>query len=212
MKRNLPAGERYGLFSRFDRNSNYKTIITFVLMAMNCFVSNTVSAQKIQKKLTHFQIGDKISKNFVLGTSLEDSTKVITMKDYRGKAVILDFWATYCGTCIANFPLVDSLNKVFDKNLEVVLLHHPSSNRENRHKVKNFMASYQELHPLFDLPVVMIDYEAKKRFYVPSIPHYIWLDANGRIKAITFSNELTNSNIQELVSGRTLKLKQKTHR
>lgn len=209
MKRFLPAGERCELFSRLYRNSNYMISRVCTLIALIFFVSSSVCAQKSAKSLKHFQIGDKISKNFVLGTSLEDSTKVITMDDYRGKAVILDFWATYCATCIAKFPLVDSLNKIYNKNLEVILVH-VSPSRETRGTVQKFMNNFRSKNQDFNLPVIMIDEMARQKFYVATIPHYVWIDANGRIQAITYSSELTDHNIQEFVAGRTLKLKQKT--
>ncbi len=37
----------------------------------------------------------------------------LTVKDYRGKVVLLYFWATLCGPCIGNMPIV---KKVYDAN------------------------------------------------------------------------------------------------
>lgn len=39
--------------------------------------------------------------------------KPISLKDYRGKVVLLYFWATWCGPCIGNMPIV---KKVYDAN------------------------------------------------------------------------------------------------
>lgn len=47
-----------------------------------------------------------------------------TMKDLQGKAVILDFWATYCPPCIEEIPHLKELQKKYGKeNLEVIGLH-----------------------------------------------------------------------------------------
>jgi thiol-disulfide isomerase/thioredoxin len=44
-----------------------------------------------------------------------------TLADYKGKVVILDFWATYCPPCLEEIPhLVDLQNKYKDKGLRVV--------------------------------------------------------------------------------------------
>jgi thiol-disulfide isomerase/thioredoxin len=55
-------------------------------------------------------------------TTLEGN--INKLKDFQGKVVILDFWATYCGPCIEEIPHLKELQKKYGKeNLEVVGLH-----------------------------------------------------------------------------------------
>src|SRR5688572_25170801 len=50
-------------------------------------------------------------------TAMEGS--VFKLKDFEGKAVILDFWATYCAPCIEGIPHLRALQKKYGKeNLE----------------------------------------------------------------------------------------------
>ncbi len=49
---------------------------------------------------------------------------VSRLKDFQGKVVILDFWATYCAPCIEAIPHLKALQKKYGKeNLEIVGLH-----------------------------------------------------------------------------------------
>ena len=43
------------------------------------------------------------------------------MADLRGKVVIVDFWATWCGPCVRSFPNVRKLQERY-KNYDVVIL------------------------------------------------------------------------------------------
>jgi thiol-disulfide isomerase/thioredoxin len=59
------------------------------------------------------------------------------LKDHRGKAVILDFWATYCKPCIDMIPHLKSLQAQYGSDLVVVGLH--VGGEEDRPKVPEFV-------------------------------------------------------------------------
>ncbi len=68
-------------------------------------------------------------------TNLDGNTK--SLKDFQGKVVILDFWATYCPPCIEEIPHLKELQKKYGKeNLEVIGLH--VGGDEDRPKVPAF--------------------------------------------------------------------------
>lgn len=44
-----------------------------------------------------------------------------SLGDYRGKIVVLDFWATWCGPCIAAMPVMQAIHKKYEKEGVVVI-------------------------------------------------------------------------------------------
>jgi thiol-disulfide isomerase/thioredoxin len=48
--------------------------------------------------------------------------KPITLETYRGRYVLLNFWATWCGPCIAEFPHLEAIHKEFGDDERFAML------------------------------------------------------------------------------------------
>lgn len=56
-----------------------------------------------------------------LSTQKNAASQTISLSDYKGKVVYLDFWASWCGPCRKAFPFMDELQKEYEKEGLVVL-------------------------------------------------------------------------------------------
>ena len=45
------------------------------------------------------------------------------LSDYKGKVIVLDFWATYCPPCLEEIPHLNELKNKYGGNLQIVGLH-----------------------------------------------------------------------------------------
>lgn len=68
------------------------------------------------------------------------------LKDFHGKVVILDFWATYCPPCIEEIPHLMELKQRYGDDLVLIGLH--VGGEEDRPKVPEFVERLKISYPL----------------------------------------------------------------
>jgi thiol-disulfide isomerase/thioredoxin len=98
------------------------------------------------------------------------------LADYRGKWVLLDFWATWCGPCRDEIPFIFKASKKFsNKELQIISVSHDQSiELAKAYAEKNGM---NWVHTI-NLP----DYcTASKLFNISSIPAPFLIDPDGKI-------------------------------
>jgi thiol-disulfide isomerase/thioredoxin len=101
--------------------------------------------------------------------------KPLTLADYKGKIVLLNFWATWCGPCVKEMPSLDRLQAAMGKDKFVVL---PLSlDGPSRPKVAPFYADKKLSHlgVYFDK-----GRKAMQALGVSILPTSILVDAEGR--------------------------------
>jgi len=101
----------------------------------------------------------------------------VRLSDYRGKLVVLNFWATWCGPCNAEMPLLVGAAKKYSAQ-GVVFLAASLDDAKSRSKVPDFLARYQVTFPVW-LGATADD--LAKLAMGPAVPATAFLDAEGRI-------------------------------
>jgi thiol-disulfide isomerase/thioredoxin len=101
------------------------------------------------------------------------SGKKITLSAYKGKVVVLNFWATWCPPCVGEIPDLIKLNKTYGDKLVVL-----GASVDNGPDVaKDFVKKNK-----VDFPVFMADSAMQKAYGgIPSIPTTFIINANGEI-------------------------------
>ncbi len=133
------------------------------------------------------------------GTDLEGN--VVSLKDLKGKVVLLNLWATWCPPCRAEMPSLESLHqKLKGSNFIILAVATPTPPRETREKIINFIKDNGYTFP------VIID-ESQKISYQygsGSIPTSWIIDAEGKVLArfvggMDWNSDLMDEVFKELI-------------
>ena len=105
--------------------------------------------------------------------------KPLTLEKFKGKVVLLDFWATWCAPCRRSMPDLEALHAKFGPRGLVVLgvsIDEGNAQKKARELVTKKKFGYRFAFDRVDDP-------AWVRFGVQAIPAAFLLDADGRIVA-----------------------------
>ena len=101
----------------------------------------------------------------------------LTLSDLQGKAVVLNFWATWCPPCQAEMPELQSAHDAYESGGLVVL---GVNQAEDRATVQAFLDERN-----LSFPVVLdSQYEASQLYQVNSLPTTFFIDRDGIIREI----------------------------
>lgn len=115
------------------------------------------------------------------------------LQELKGRAVVLEFWATWCEPCVDNIPRFNELAAKF-KDRPVVFI---SVTDESEAAVSRFL----EKTPLSGWVAPGAGPEAFKAFRVYGRPHTVLIDRSGKVQAITYPDRVTPATIEALMSG-----------
>src|SRR5690606_11028376 len=94
-----------------------------------------------------------------------EKNRVITLNDYRGKTILLDFLSTGCGGCIEALPELEKVGSAFNGEMAVIAV-----TPEKRQRVASFIPKNSHARGL-RLPFVVEDKVLKQHFPHQYISH-----------------------------------------
>jgi thiol-disulfide isomerase/thioredoxin len=146
------------------------------------------------------KVGDKLS-DLTFSNVLNYKSSTLKLSDFKDKVVVLDFWATWCTSCLAKFPEERRLQQQLPENLQIILVN-PKSTRNTHEQVSKF---FQERNHQYDFPSIDEDTILSKLFPAQAVPHYAWIK-NNVVVAIPQPEELTASNIRAVFENKVVRL------
>ena len=153
----------------FHSCAAFRHVITALAL---CFVPIIVSAQQQNQQPTiRFVRNPDAAPDFKL-TGLDG--KPVTLADSKGKVILLNFWATWCGPCRAEIPDLVELQEKYKDRLQILGL---VVDDDDQDAIKAFVEKFGINYPVAAATDdIRIQYGG-----IPALPTSFVLDAEGRI-------------------------------
>ncbi len=140
----------------------YLLIFVFLFALISCSSNSEPVAPVVGGKAPDFTLRDI-------------NGKTVSLRDLRGKVVLLEFWATWCPPCRRSIPEMEALSRKFF-NRDVVLVGVNVDGGDSYEAVKNFVSQYNMTY------TVLVDNgDASRKYQVSSIPAIYLLDKDQKI-------------------------------
>ncbi len=196
--------EPYTLLSKIkEEEGNIKEAVNYLVkaLAIQDVTENRKKLEELKSKLGNEDnsselISKEREKNAIAAKDFTLKTmdgKLFRLSDQKGKVVLLDFWATWCGPCVAALPQMIKLFEKYSGNSNVVF--HSIDVDESEKTIKDFLTKKN-----YSFNILLANgTDVQKEYGVTAIPTLFIIDKLGKIqfKHIGFSKE---ENIVESLS------------
>lgn len=106
-----------------------------------------------------------------------DGSKSLALEDYRGKVVLLDFWASWCPPCLKSLPKYNDLRReIGTANFEIVAINVD----ENTNDARKFLQKHPVSYPIAKDPKGILP----GVFGVKAMPTSYLIDQNGVVQYV----------------------------
>ncbi|HKW15679.1 MAG TPA: redoxin domain-containing protein [Candidatus Krumholzibacteria bacterium] len=122
--------------------------------------------------------------------------KTLTPAAYKGKVLLIDFWATWCGPCVAEMPNVkDVYSKFHPQGFEIVGI----SLDQSRDRLDQYVKANQIAWPIY-FDGKWWNNDVAVRYGIKSIPTTILVDKAGKIRYKSLRGKQLESAVQQLLA------------
>ena len=148
------------------------------------------------------KIGESLPEN-IWSTPLQlvnHPQKTITLSQDKDKLILLDFWNTWCSSCLLNFPKMEELQKQFGDKIKILAV-----SNQDRLVLEKFFAS-KNGQRYKNVVSVAGDKMFHQLFPHKGVPYIIWIK-DGKMLNTTDGAQVTEKTIQEVLGGENSSLR-----
>jgi thiol-disulfide isomerase/thioredoxin len=121
--------------------------------------------------------------------------KAVKLGDLRGSPVIVNFWATWCEPCRAEFPEFDAVYREYRESRRLQVIGVNVQDGSTPEQVQAFIANMGVIYPIWLTGPE--DYRVEKAYKIQAMPTTVFIDRRGVIRQIRIGGPLTREYLQQ---------------
>ncbi|HYW35251.1 MAG TPA: TlpA disulfide reductase family protein [Balneolaceae bacterium] len=151
-------------------NTPFKFAISTILalLLVSC------SSKKKHKEHTKSKTAQKTTAQYVQQASFTAlNGKKVSVSDFKGKIVLIDFWATWCKPCVKSLPTLSKLQKKYPNTLKILAV--TPGFTDTKKDVQSFVSKHH-----YDLTYLMDTDSLHTKLHIRGIPYKIFINPKGK--------------------------------
>lgn len=125
-----------------------------------------------------FSLEGSQAQSFAL-TRVDEQGQQVKLEDFKGKVVVLDFWATWCPPCRQQMPILQRIHEdeAWMDKVQILSVNADEDAPDRAEKVRRFMDANG-----YSMLTVWADWPTMSAYHVESFPTLVIVDGQGKVR------------------------------
>lgn len=159
----------------------YGKMIIGVLALVILIVGSSILYNKLSDEYKPDGIGEEATRTVPAPdfTVYDAAGNPVSLSDYFGKPIVLNFWASWCGPCKSEMPMFQEMYETYGEDITFLMVNLTDGGQETVESASAYIGEQGYSFPVyFDT-----EQDASYAYYVSSIPVTYFIDAEGNLAA-----------------------------
>lgn len=139
--------------------------------------------------------GEKATQQAIDFTVYDENNNPVSLKDFKGKPIVINFWATWCGYCLREMPDFEQVYQEEKENVTFLMVNATDGINETFEKASKYVKDKKYTFPVY----YDTKQEALTKYGISGFPTTIFIDKDFNIDTI-YPSMLTKQKLTQYIN------------